>query len=42
VPQGAFFAAKTLRVIDLNQIATTDRRCRLSISRMSRAARRRS
>jgi len=26
VPQGAFFAAKTLRVIDLNQIATTDRR----------------
>ena len=26
MPQGAFFAAKTLRVIDLNQIATTDRR----------------
>jgi hypothetical protein len=25
VPQGAFFAAKILRIIDLNQIATTDR-----------------
>jgi hypothetical protein len=31
VPQGAFFAAKTLRVIDLNQIATT-------ASRRNRAA----
>jgi hypothetical protein len=25
VPQGVFFAAKILRIIDLNQIATTDR-----------------